>query len=313
MRLGNLPTLRQLQCFISIAEEGSFRRAAEQLSLSQPPLSRQIQLLEHLLGTKLFVRKPHGIELTVAGRCFLKRVRSVLANLEMATMEIRPGPGQQQLSVTIGVTTVVDVDVLPDLGEILLACNTDAVLHVERMFSRDLIDNLVKNRIDLALIGLPSNVPVELMVNPLYSEPMIIAMAEIHPKAQMPDLALRDLEDTPLFWFARSQNPSFYEHCERFFCTTSFAPIRLSVPESNHVLLGLIARNEGFALLPASRTLIQRSGVIYRQLPSDAQAVLRVTIGLAFRPERMEEPLIAVIAEAIHYAFLQNVKLGFGR
>jgi epsilon-lactone hydrolase len=76
--------LRHLRSFVAVAEELNFGRAAEQLYLSQPALSRQIRALEELLGCQLFRRTTHRVELTLAGESLLDRARKLLADVDEA-------------------------------------------------------------------------------------------------------------------------------------------------------------------------------------------------------------------------------------
>src|SRR5919112_1109969 len=76
--------LRQLRSFVAVADELNFGRAAEQLYLSQPALSRQIRALEQLVGCQLFRRSTHRVELTLAGESLLDRARKLLGDLDEA-------------------------------------------------------------------------------------------------------------------------------------------------------------------------------------------------------------------------------------
>ncbi|UFH50421.1 LysR family transcriptional regulator [Pseudomonas sp. KNUC1026] len=67
--------LSQLRCFTTVATELNFRRAAERLNMTQPPLTRQIQLLEHQIGAALFTRNTRSVRLTAAGRAFFLEAR----------------------------------------------------------------------------------------------------------------------------------------------------------------------------------------------------------------------------------------------
>lgn len=85
----NRPAIRELECFIATAEHLGFSKAARQLNLSQPPLTRHIQSLEEKLGVKLFKRNTHAVSLTDAGVLFLEDVRSILSHLDRASEAVR--------------------------------------------------------------------------------------------------------------------------------------------------------------------------------------------------------------------------------
>src|SRR5258708_24804800 len=86
--------LRQLRCFVAAAEELHFGRAAARMNMTQPPLSRQIQLLEHVLGVRLLDRTSRAVKLTPAGRVFLlggRRILRLTENAARATRRIASG------------------------------------------------------------------------------------------------------------------------------------------------------------------------------------------------------------------------------
>ena len=76
--------LRQLRQFVAVAEERSFRRAAERLHVSQPPLTVTVQRLEAEVGVQLLDRNRHGVRLTPAGEAFLEEARCTLAHAQLA-------------------------------------------------------------------------------------------------------------------------------------------------------------------------------------------------------------------------------------
>ena len=81
--------VRELECFVAVADNLSFSKAARQLHLSQPPLSRQVQALEGKLGARVFTRSAHGVALTNAGTRFLEDARAILRHVDHAAGAIR--------------------------------------------------------------------------------------------------------------------------------------------------------------------------------------------------------------------------------
>src|ERR671927_1060825 len=94
--------LNQLRCFVTVAEELHFGRAASRLNMTQPPLSRQIQVLEHILDAALLERTSRSVRLTPAGRTFLPEARRILRLAESATLATRRIASGEAGSVTVG-------------------------------------------------------------------------------------------------------------------------------------------------------------------------------------------------------------------
>ncbi len=77
----NLPSIKQLQCFLAVAHELNFRKAAERLRMTQPPLTRQIKCLEAVLKRQLFSRNTHDVSLTEAGRALVVQAEKILKDI----------------------------------------------------------------------------------------------------------------------------------------------------------------------------------------------------------------------------------------
>ncbi len=106
--------LRQLECFVAVAEELHFGRAAARLCMTQPPLSRQIQLLEQGLGVSLLERSSRVVTLTAAGRRFLRDARHLLAYSARAASSARRASGGEAGHITLGFTAVAAYRLMPD-------------------------------------------------------------------------------------------------------------------------------------------------------------------------------------------------------
>ena len=94
--------LTQLRCFVAVASELHFGRAAALLHMTQPPLTRQIQLLEHEVGVQLLERAGGAVRLTVAGKIFLREAEDILRRSQAATIAARRAMQAEAGSVTDG-------------------------------------------------------------------------------------------------------------------------------------------------------------------------------------------------------------------
>src|SRR6188474_3220514 len=133
--------LRQLRYFTAVAEELSFRRAAERLHISQPPLSRQIRELELRLGLRLFERDTRTVKLTAAGEAALKRARRILLDVEAFRSEL--AAWRDAAVVRIGTTIAMSVATQKRLDAAWKAAvGGKAHLKIESAKTSDLIKRL---------------------------------------------------------------------------------------------------------------------------------------------------------------------------
>ena len=107
--------LNQLRCFVAVASELNFRRAAERLNMTQPPLSRQIQLLEHRLGVVLFERSKRSVRLTAAGRALFSEAQRLLDQVRATTLSVQRIAGGDSGSLAISFVPSAGFELLPSL------------------------------------------------------------------------------------------------------------------------------------------------------------------------------------------------------
>ncbi len=273
--------LWQLRYFVAVAQELSFRRAAERLSITQPPLTRQVQALEELVGTRLFDRDRRGVALTPAGVDLLVDARHLLAAADALLASAR-SRATRAPRLRLGITTVVDAQQFAWLEPALRAARPELRVSWKRQISQASIADLRRGTLDAALIGLPSET-AGLLVEQLTDDPLVVALPASHALRARRRLSVTDLAADSLFWFDRQLNPAYHDHFERVFDRLGFRPTRLAEPSDHHVLLALVAAGEGVALVPRSLTSISRAGVIYRPLRDDP-ADFQIGLALAWPP-----------------------------
>jgi DNA-binding transcriptional LysR family regulator len=267
--------------FVAVARSLSFRQAADALHVSQPPLSRAIKNLEMRLGVRLFTRGSRGVELTAAGERLLPQARRILGLLDKAARSL--SPDQDQDSLRVGLTNAVDPARFDGLVHRLRA--SFKRVDVVSAASPRLATLVRKGRLDAAFIALPTDTGA-LDITELDAQPLVVAMRSTHRLSRRRVLELSDLCNEPLYWFERSRQPAFFDHCQRVFALHNFEPKTIKEPLDHHVLLAGVADGRALALLPSSFIAIKRAGVSYRRLREGAE--LAVGIGLAMPGDRPE-------------------------
>lgn len=147
--------LSQLRCFVAVAEEQHFRRAAARLNMSQPPLSRQIQHLEHELEVALVDRTTRVVRLTAAGRMFLleaKRILRLSEDAKLAAKRVARGDGG---TMTLAFIPAASYAVLPRLVSFTSGEMPHVSIILKEMVTADQVDALLATRIDIGILRMP--------------------------------------------------------------------------------------------------------------------------------------------------------------
>ncbi|WP_296445462.1 LysR family transcriptional regulator [Rhodoferax sp. UBA5149] len=284
--------LRQLKYFVAVAEELNFRRAAQRLFITQPPLSRQIKMLEDSLGAPLFERSRQGVRLTDAGTRFLSDARSLIREADQVLGRFEPQDAPALAELSVGITTVIDASLFAWVEAAFAQRFPETRLTVKRQNSSQCIRDLNRGTLDAAVIGLPSHAE-GLTTEHLCDEPMVACIPASHAAAKKRQLSVLDLAQDSLFWFDRKLNPAYYNHCEKVFERLGFRPERVPEPSDHHVLLGLIANGQGVALIPRSLKAMTRKGIVYKSLLEGEQ--LRISVGVAYRVGEVSKTVAALI------------------
>ncbi|WP_175703099.1 LysR substrate-binding domain-containing protein [Burkholderia ambifaria] len=271
------PDLRQWRYFVTVADERHFGRAAERLSMTQPPLSQAIRALEEALGVALFVRTKRSVALTAVGAALLPDVRRLLASADALPPLARRLARGEAGSLSLAFVSTADYGLLPSLLRAFGARYPQVRLQLAEATSDVQIDELVAGRIDAGLVipPVPPRHAAGLSYLPVVREPLVVAM----PAAAAPDVPedepvhLADLAALPLVIFPRRLAPGFYDIITGCYGAAGETPHIGQEAIQMQTIVSLVSAGMGVALVPQSLRNLRRTGVVYRPLAGDAPVV----------------------------------------
>lgn len=191
-------TLRQLEYLMAVGEAGSIAQAAERVNVSSPSISAAIAGLEAEFGVSLFVRRhAQGLALTQAGRQFLDRARAVLDEAEALNRLADDLAGQVRGPLAIGCLLTFAQFVVPRLRREFAARHPAVAVSQAELNQQEILDRLRGGKIDVALTY-DLDIPPDLRFTPLADLPPYVLVAQTHPLAARPHVAVGDLADLPM-------------------------------------------------------------------------------------------------------------------
>ncbi|MBI6908182.1 LysR family transcriptional regulator [Pseudomonas palleroniana] len=261
--------LRQLRYFVAVAECENVGRAAEQLHISQSPLSRQIAQLEDHLGLALFERRNQRLFLTADGRTFLSEARGLLKHAErLESLGKRLGRGEEG-GLCIGyVNHAIHAGVLPGAVRAIRAERPQIHIALYNMTPREQFEGLRQRSLDIALVcePPPDNDP-DLLARPVLNDPMRLAIPTEHPLAAKLELTPADLHEQE--WIITGSQPDSINKRDDFIARCAdagFVP-RLSLEATDPLsVLGLVSAGLGLAMVQSSLATSAGPTVVLREL-----------------------------------------------
>ena len=259
-------SLARLSCFIAVAEELHFGRAAERLHMTQPPLSRQIQQLENELGVVLIDRTTRSVTLTPAGVAFLPDARRILQLAEGAALTVKRVPAGDLGTVVVGFTAASAHAVLPRLLDKAREQLPDVQLELREMVTAAQIEGLMTGELDLGMARPPLKRP-GLVSRPLLHEQLVAAVPSAHPLAALPrQLTLTDLDGQDVIMYSPVEARYFNELLISTFTIAGATPRYVQYVTQVHTMLVLVRSGIGIALVPASAATLHPNDVVFRSV-----------------------------------------------
>lgn len=288
--------IRQLECFVAVAEELHFRRAGERLGLSQSALSERISALEHEVGARLFFRTTRQVSLTQAGSDFVNDAKSILTDIERSVSNIRHTAESDLHHIRVsGVDEAISM-LLPKA--LLEFCQTNPKVHVQVLeisSSEQHSQELIAHRTDVAFVRTHQEDKF-ITSTLLHRQPIVVALAHTNTLSRSASLSISDIADQPIVGYPKHARPILHEALWSGFRQIGVQPNIVCEIIDKSTLLQFVAHGLGIALVPAWVKNIAPPGVSF--VPFEPCENL-IDLYLAFRTSGNSETLKRFIKTVI--------------
>ena len=277
--------IQQLEQFVALARAGTFTRAAEELNLSQPALSRSIRRLEDEVGQPLFERKPREVVLTNLGELLLERAKKILSLVNDTSSLI--ADADRQGRVRLGAIPTIAPYMLPELLQGFQAEHPNISVGVMEDYTENLIKGVSHGEIDLAIIALPVQAKY-LESEALFDEELHLVLPQKHPLLEHREISAAMIEDYPLIMLNSAHCLS--ENIENFCRQETLQPVTSERINQLMTVQELVALGHGISIIPeAARQIDESKKRVYRSFCSPAP---KRTIAMLWNPYRYQSKWI---------------------
>jgi DNA-binding transcriptional LysR family regulator len=253
----------ELQAFVVLAGELHFRKASEQLFLSQPALSKKIQRLEEKLKGALFVRSRRRVALTDAGKSFLPKAAKLLQDAEDALRETQAAVEGRVGTLRIGFGIASLPEILPRTILRFRKLYPEVELQMRELPSPSQVSSLIESRLDAGILRMPVT-DRKLMCVPLFSEHLVLATpADVRYR---PKAGINGFRDSGFICVSPSVSKTFHDRVLSLCLRAGFTP--RVVQEANEILtmLHFVRAGMGVSLVPRSAQRLKVPGVRFHEL-----------------------------------------------
>jgi DNA-binding transcriptional LysR family regulator len=264
--------LRHLRYFVRVASELHFGRAAEQLGISQPPLSQQIRQLEGELGVQLFERSSRRVRLTLAGRLFLEEAKATLDRAEHAINVTRRAASGEIGELSIGLSaSALFMPIFSESVADFRRLHPEVHLDLSERSLAAQREGVAGGALDIGMIrsGRRPTLPSDLTAVAIAVDRMYVAMPAGHRLADTSDpINVADLGGEPMVHYPYDRE-GFQEDLWRLFGSAGLHPRLVQETHEMSTLLGLVSAGLGITVLPASLRRLHVANLHYREISGD--------------------------------------------
>lgn len=282
--------IRHLQCFLEVARFGQVGRAAEQLHVTQPAVSKTLRELEEALRTRLFARTPRGLVLTAAGERFQEHASTGLLALQQAVESVAQTRLLREIVLKVGALPTVAARLVPAAVQELLAARSDAVVDLVSGPNRFLLERLKSRELDLVVGRLADpEAMVGLAFEQLYSERMAAVVRPGHPLLAAPKIEPSSIARFPLLIPGRTDITR--PLVERWLLTQRVPPpARRIETVSSDFARAFLARTDAVWIISEGVVALDLAAGALVRLPFD-MALTAGPVGITMRADEPASPV----------------------
>lgn len=255
--------LEQLRCFVAVAEELHFGRAAQKTGMLPASLGRHIRLLEESLRTQLLSRTTRSVSLTDDGVSLLQEVRPLLGRLDEVAEKFRAARHRPSAILRIGAIDSAAAGLLPLLLQDFREAAPDVITQIIEDKSVRLIPKLLAGRLDLVLIRPRDGISRTLNVQLLFHETAVVAVPMGSALAGRSEITVQDLAEEPLIVPERRSRPHSHDLTMGLFADFDMRPRVAQIADEKQTIINLVAAGIGSAIVPRWTSKLAVSGVSY--------------------------------------------------
>lgn len=287
-------TLQHLRYFLAVARTGRFTLAARQLHVTQPTVSSAIAELEQDMGVRLFHRG-RQVELTLEGRTLVDYAVQIEDLLDEARERVAGGSPQRGDSFRFGAIDAAVIYLLPEVLRAYVAEHPQVELAIEvGPTSRDLVEQVLANRSEFAIISLPYD-HSRLCTLTLLHDEMPLVVGPLHPLAGRRRVRVRDIASEPFILF---QPDSVSRRIvDEHFAEAGFTPRAVMEMRSPEAMRKLVEAGVGVSFLPRMAVADSIAAGSLCEVPVAGLSVRR-EIGLGWRRGRHFGPAVRALVES---------------
>jgi DNA-binding transcriptional LysR family regulator len=291
--------LRQVRCFVAVAEELHFGRAARRLEMLPSALGRHVRLLESSLGTQLLLRTTRNVTLSQDGTAFLDDARALLASADDLSRQFRDRGRKRSRVLRVGAIDTAAAGLIPQLLHDFRTHRPGVTVELIEDKTVRLLPRILSGRLDLAFVRPPEHVDKRIETELLFHETPVVAIPARHKLASRSRLFVETLVDQPLIVPDRSSRPHSHDLTIKLFQHAGLRPTISQVAEEKQTIVSLVAAKVGLAIVPRWASRMKVSGVRFVPLavkrPEDITILPLAAAWLRGSPDPLRDEMLAVL------------------